>query len=138
MRFTCDVHHLADRGSKTMIIALTQETARELEFTLDNACRVRIDRYVDTIFCFLFDYFFCRYDIFIFSCDASRILIMHGSRIHYFLYMLPKKIVKKTIHLNEQLTSLRSIVFVCFLYTSTDFRKNSSNPHGLRVTITSA
>ena len=60
MRFICDVH-AADRRSKTMIIALTQETARELEFTLENACRVRIDRYVYTIFCFLFDYF-CRYE----------------------------------------------------------------------------
>jgi len=48
MRFICDIH-AADRGSKTMIIAISEETARELEITLENACGVRIDRYVDAM-----------------------------------------------------------------------------------------
>jgi len=48
MRFVCDID-TADRGSKTMIITISEETARELEITLENACRVRIDRYVDAM-----------------------------------------------------------------------------------------
>jgi len=48
MHFVCDIH-TADRGSKTMIIAIPEETARELEITVENVCRVRIDRYVDAM-----------------------------------------------------------------------------------------
>ena len=61
MRFVCDAH--TDCGRKTMVIAISEDTVRELEITLETACRVRIDQYVDVIL-LLFDYLLIGYRLY--------------------------------------------------------------------------
>jgi len=64
-----------------MVIAISEETVRELEITLETACRVRIDRYVDVIL-LLFDYLLIGYinDTFSLSFDKFRPHVLLANR----------------------------------------------------------